>query len=67
MDIQGSINYGKVFSRLDRNDEIEIEEGSVVESDSMSSTRYIGDGYVITLTANFDTDEYKLTIAPENQ
>ena len=66
LDIEGSNNYGRIFSKLDRSDLVkEDEDNSQLTSDTSFLT-YISDKYTITLQANFITDEYKLVIKERN-
>lgn len=54
--------FNKAFKKLDKSDEIEESEESSVLNSSVSTIVYNNDNYLITLSANFDTDEYKLVI-----
>ena len=62
LDIEGSDNYGRIFSRLDRSDLVEENEDSSLLTAETSSLQYESEKYIITLLSNFDTDEYKLII-----
>ena len=62
LDIEGSDNYGRIFSRLDRSDLVEENEDSSLLTAETSSLQYESEEYIITLLSNFDTDEYKLII-----
>lgn len=62
LELEDSIEYGKVYSRLDRSDLVdEIEDSSQLTSIT-SAVQFESDEYLITLLANFETDEYKLVI-----
>ena len=54
--------YNKAFSKLDRAEELEETEESSVTNSSMSSIIYTNDEYILTLTADFDNDEYRLVV-----
>lgn len=62
LDIEGSDNYGRIFSRLDRSDLLEEDEDSSQLTADTASIQYLSDQYKITLLADFTTDEYKLVI-----
>lgn len=62
LDIEGSDNYGRVYSKLDRSDLVEEDsESSNVTLDS-STINFESEKYLITLIADFNDDKYKLTI-----
>ncbi len=62
LDIEGSDNYGRVYSKLDRSDLVEEDsESSNVTLDS-STINFESEKYLITLIADFNGDKYKLTI-----
>ena len=62
LDIADSNEYGKIYSLLDKNEELEEDaEGSQVTLD-YSSVQFFNDKYMIQLIADFDADEYRLTI-----
>ncbi len=54
--------FNKVFKKLDKSNEIEESEESSILNSSVSTIVYNNDDYLIILSANFDTDEYTLTI-----
>ena len=62
LDIEGSNNYGRVFSRLDNSSELQEDEENAQLTLNTAYNIYYSDKYMITLQANFDRDEYKLTI-----
>ena len=64
MDISDSTEYGKIYSKLDRSDLVEEEAMSSKVTYEASSIQYTADKYIITLLADFDQDEYSLTIRP---
>lgn len=62
LDISGSDNYGRIYSRLDRSDLVEEDESSSQLTMDTASIRYEAEDYFLTLLADFNTDEYKLII-----
>lgn len=62
LDIEGSDNYGRIYSRLDRSDLIEEDEASSQLTMDTSSLRYENDEYQLTLLADFNEDKYQLII-----
>lgn len=62
LDIDGSDNYGRIYSRLDRSDLIEEDEDASQLTIDTSSIRYESDEYQLTLLADFNADEYQLVI-----
>lgn len=62
LEILGSDNYGRIYSRLDKSNLVEEDEDSSQMTAETASIQYESEQYLITLLANFDTDEYKLVI-----
>ena len=62
LDIEGSDNYGRIYSKLDRSDLVEENEDASQLTLDTSSLRYENDEYEITLLADFDEDSYQLII-----
>ena len=62
LDIEGSDNYGRIYSRLDRSDLLEEDEESSQLTLDTSSLRYENDEYQLTLLADFNEDKYQLVI-----
>ena len=62
LDIEGSDNYGRIYSRLDNSDLLEEDEESSQLTSDTASTIYTSDKYTITLLADFEQDIYKLVI-----
>lgn len=68
IDIPNSIEYGKVFSKLENADNIYIVQDNQVVTEQGSSLMYEVDGedYIINLIADWDSDKYQLIgIQPE--
>ena len=62
VDIEGSDEYGRVYSKLDKSDLVEeIPDSSQITYET-ASIQFESDEYLITLLADFDADEYKMTI-----
>lgn len=62
LDIDGSDNYGRIYSRLDRSDLVEEDEDASQLTADTDSIRYNSDEYTITLLADFNEDTYQLVI-----
>lgn len=62
LDIEGSDNYGRIYSRLDRSELVEEDEASSQLTLDTSSLRYENDEYQLTLLADFNEDRYQLII-----
>lgn len=62
IDIDGSNNYGKYVSKLDRCDELEEDAESSQITDGPGSIQYVNDEFTVTLLSDFDQDLYKLVI-----
>lgn len=64
IDILNSAEYGKIFSRLEDSDDLEILEDNQVVTEQGSSLVYesLSQPYLLTLIADFDGDKYELVI-----
>lgn len=62
LDIEGSDNYGRIYSRLDRSDLVEEDENASQLTLDTSALRYENDEYQLTLLADFNEDKYQLVI-----
>ena len=62
IDIDDSNEYGKIYSKLDKSELVDEDQESSQITFDTSSIQFESDDYLITLLANFETDEYKLTI-----
>lgn len=60
IDIEDSDEYGKIYSVLDKSDEIEEDEDSSTITVHTSNLVFESDNYQLTLIADFDQDTYKL-------
>ena len=62
LDIDGSDNYGRIYSRLDRSELLEENEDASQLTIDTSSIRYESEKYDLTLLADFNADTYQLVI-----
>ena len=62
IDIPDSNEYGRIYSKLDRSDLVDEDPESSQITSTVSSIQFIGEDYILTLLADFDSDKYKLTI-----
>lgn len=62
IDLKDSIDYGRIYSILDRSDLIDEDSESSQVTEDTSSVQYSNDEYTLTLLADFNEDQYKLTI-----
>ena len=62
LDILDSNDYGKIYSILDKSDEVEEDPESSQVTLDYSSIQFYNDEYNIQLIADFENDEYRLTI-----
>ena len=60
IDIEDSGEYGKIYSLLDKSDEVEEDEDSSTINVHTSTIVYESDDFQLTLMADFDQDTYKL-------
>ena len=62
MDISNSNEYGRIYSLLDKNEEVEEDPESSQVTMDYSSVQFFNDDFTIQLIADFEHDEYRLTI-----
>ena len=63
IDLDSSDEFGKIYSKLDTNEDLEYEEDSSLLTVNNSSMIYnYKDKYQIVLIADFNNDAYKVTI-----
>lgn len=63
IDIRNSDEFGRYYSRLDNNEELEcVEESTLLTTHNGSLLYRYGDEFQITLIADFDNDEYRAVI-----
>ena len=62
LDILDSNEYGRIYSILDKSDEVEEDPESSQVTLDYSSIQFYNDEYNIQLIADFENDEYRLTI-----
>lgn len=62
VDIENSDEYGRVYSKLDKSDLVEEIPDSSQMTYETASIQFENDDYLITLLADFEADNYKMTI-----
>lgn len=62
VDITDSDEYGKIYSRLDKSDLVDEVADSSQMTYENASIQFESDDYLITLLADFEADNYKMTI-----
>lgn len=64
IDLANSDDYGRVFSILDRCDDLDILQDNQVITEQGSSLMYESDStdYILNLIADFDADKYQLIV-----
>lgn len=62
LDIGNSDEYGRIYSLLDNSDEVEEDPESSQVTLDYASVQFFNDRFTIQLIANFEADEYRLTI-----
>ena len=63
IDLDDSEEFGKIFSTLDNNDELEyMDENNLLTVSNATMTYRYNDEYQIQLLADFNNDTYKLVV-----
>lgn len=62
IDFDNVDDYNSAFTKLDKFEGLDESEESSIVNASISNVIYMNEDYLITLTANFDDDQYKLVI-----
>lgn len=62
MDIDNSNEYGRIYSLLDKSEEVEEDPESSQVTFDYSSIQFFNDEYIIQLIADFENNSYRLTI-----
>ena len=62
IDIEDSNEYGRYFSKLDKSDIVEEEQGASSVNFENSSIQFTNEQYTLTLLADFENDTYSLNI-----
>ena len=62
IDIANSDEYGKIYSKLDRMDDLEEVTDSSQMTYESASIQFENDELLVTLLADFEEDLYKMTI-----
>lgn len=60
IDIEDDDEYAKIYSTLDRSEELEEDEDSSQLTDENSSIQYVNDNYTVTLLVDYASDQYAL-------
>ena len=66
LDLEDSDAFGKMFSLFDRTSEVELQEDTLIMNTHTANINYEYKNYLITLTADFDADNYKLIVKGKN-
>jgi len=66
LDLEDSDAFGKMFSLFDKTSEIELQEDTLIMNTHTANINYEYKNYLITLTADFDADNYKLIVKEKN-
>ena len=66
LDLEDSDAFGKMFSLFDRASEVELQEDTLIMNTHTANINYEYKNYLITLTADFDADNYKLIVKEKN-
>lgn len=66
LDLEDSDAFGKMFSLFDRTSEVELQEDALIMNTHTANINYEYKNYLITLTADFDADNYKLIVKEKN-
>lgn len=65
IDFKNDIEWSKAYSKLDKSDLVDEEDDSTNITMESSTVQFVGDEFTITMTADFESDIYKL-ICREN-
>lgn len=65
IELKDDDEYAKIYSLLDKSNELEEDEDASQLTDDNSSIQYINDKYTITLLTDYDSEQYAL-ICREN-
>ena len=66
LDLEDSDAFGKIFSLFDKTSEVELQEDTLIMNTHTANINYEYKNYLITLTADFDADNYKLIVKEKN-
>lgn len=62
VDLADSDEYSKVYTILDKSDEVDLDNDLTLVTDVMSELTYLSDDYDIKLIANFAENVYKIIV-----
>lgn len=60
LDISDSAEFSKIYSKLDKCEELNEDEDSTQVTYEASSVQFVNDKYTITLLGDLENDTYKL-------
>lgn len=60
IDFKNDIEWSKAYSKLDKSDLVDEEDDSTNITMESSTVQFVGDEFTITMTADFESDIYKL-------
>jgi len=63
IDLDNDLEFSKVYSKLDKSELLEPDDEYSSINLIESSIKYFNDDYELTLSANFENDEYKLIVS----
>lgn len=66
LDLEDSDAFGKMFSLFDKTTEVDLQEDTLIMNTHTANINYEYMNYLITLTADFDADNYKLIVKEKN-
>ena len=62
IDLEDSNDFGRFYSLLDKNDDVEELGDNTINNTHTISLIYMYEGLHINLTADFDSDEYRVVV-----
>lgn len=60
IDLEDDDTYAKVFSLLEKSNEVEEDTDASQLTSENSSIQYVGDDYTITILVDYESDQYAL-------
>lgn len=63
IELSDAEEYDKIFSKLDRREDVEEDEDSSIISMDSSSVSFSNEKFQLLLKANFESDEYQLVVS----
>lgn len=62
IDLGDSDSYSRVYTILDKSNKVDLDADSTTMDENGTSLTYLGDDWDLTLSANFDSNSYVLTV-----